>query len=564
MPRTAKQAQIEQQDQLQNGTPKMTVQQLKTELKQKGLPTSGVKDELMQRYVQAMSEFQTGDNTEDIEDVVEDESESDDDLQAVGRYESWALGEVQSELKRRSLPTKGTKAKLIESLIADDLMAKQQQTKSDTAQMGSKLQQSSSNSLAKKVAKVEQKVLADGGTTKVDQELSLLYQPVTTCYYFVLALQDYSLSFVRYLLEHKSYLFIAMIIAGVSAAGTLLDNPYQSQFVLAESLISWYLWWIVLGVASSIGLGTGLHTFVLFLGPLIAEVTVFAYECPSLDFDLHGSDAFICRNSYNGKVVLLNVYKKIMFEALAWGIGTAIGELPPYFVARAAALAGQSGSGQAEEELDDIERLQKIPKSQRTVWDKLKLFMFEAMKKAGFMGILLCASIPNPLFDLAGITCGHFLVPFSTFFGATLIGKAFFKASLQTWSVIFVFSKSSLDKLLAVVKKFNPQLHMIISKFLAEQRLAFSRPSGVKVPNASTSSVISTLWNSVIFLMIMYFLQSIVVSIASAKRRASLSSQVAATTGKSDAQTVGTPSKAVKKPKKSPSSTRKTPSKSKK
>ena len=35
---------------------------------------------------------------------------------------------------------------------------------------------------------------------------------------------------------------------------------------------------------------------------------------------------------------------------------------------------------------------------------------------------LLLASIPNPLFDLAGITCGHFLVPFWTFFGATLIG----------------------------------------------------------------------------------------------------------------------------------------------
>jgi len=39
--------------------------------------------------------------------------------------------------------------------------------------------------------------------------------------------------------------------------------------------------------------------------------------------------------------------------------------------------------------------------------------------------------IPNPLFDLAGITCGHFLVPFSTFFGATLIGKAVIKMHIQ-------------------------------------------------------------------------------------------------------------------------------------
>lgn len=39
--------------------------------------------------------------------------------------------------------------------------------------------------------------------------------------------------------------------------------------------------------------------------------------------------------------------------------------------------------------------------------------------------------IPNPLFDLAGITCGHFLVPFWTFFGATLIGKAVIKMHIQ-------------------------------------------------------------------------------------------------------------------------------------
>ena len=39
--------------------------------------------------------------------------------------------------------------------------------------------------------------------------------------------------------------------------------------------------------------------------------------------------------------------------------------------------------------------------------------------------------IPNPLFDLAGITCGHFLIPFWTFFGATLIGKAVIKMHIQ-------------------------------------------------------------------------------------------------------------------------------------
>ena len=39
------------------------------------------------------------------------------------------------------------------------------------------------------------------------------------------------------------------------------------------------IWWVGLGVASSIGLGTGLHTFVLYLGPHIAKVTMATNEC---------------------------------------------------------------------------------------------------------------------------------------------------------------------------------------------------------------------------------------------------------------------------------------------
>lgn len=53
-------------------------------------------------------------------------------------------------------------------------------------------------------------------------------------------------------------------------------------------------WWLMLGVLSSIGLGTGLHTFVLYLGPHIAKVTMAAEECRSLMFETAGPMAFIC------------------------------------------------------------------------------------------------------------------------------------------------------------------------------------------------------------------------------------------------------------------------------
>jgi hypothetical protein len=41
-------------------------------------------------------------------------------------------------------------------------------------------------------------------------------------------------------------------------------------------------YWVILGVASSIGLGTGLHTFVLYLGPHIAKVAIIATTCGHL------------------------------------------------------------------------------------------------------------------------------------------------------------------------------------------------------------------------------------------------------------------------------------------
>ena len=80
-----------------------------------------------------------------------------------------------------------------------------------------------------------------------------------------------------------------------------------------------------------------------------------------------------------------------------------------------------------------------------------KLFMHDLVKRVGFFGILAAASIPNPLFDLAGITCGHFLVPFWTFFGATLIGKAIIKTHIQQFFIIFLFSKQYVDMLLAAL-----------------------------------------------------------------------------------------------------------------
>ena len=132
-----------------------------------------------------------------------------------------------------------------------------------------------------------------------------------------------------------------------------------------------------------------------------------------------------------------------------WGAGTALGELPPYFVARAHRLAGEEEEElppDVAKELKGTDSSAPAPVVQRKSFaQRMRAHMIHLVTRAGFIGILGCASIPNPLFDLAGITCGYSLVPFWTFFGATLIGKAIVKMHIQKLFVIVAFNENYVE-----------------------------------------------------------------------------------------------------------------------
>jgi membrane protein YqaA with SNARE-associated domain len=123
-------------------------------------------------------------------------------------------------------------------------------------------------------------------------------------------------------------------------------------------------------------------------------------------------------------VPLHKVLLQVQLEAVLWGLGTTLGELPPYFVSRAARL-----SGQRVKEFDDL--MNPEESGSTGLFDLLKRWTILRFHEFGFFTILLFASVPNPLFDLAGIMCGQFLVPFWKFFLASLIGKALIKTHIQ-------------------------------------------------------------------------------------------------------------------------------------
>ncbi|XP_038670584.1 vacuole membrane protein 1 isoform X3 [Scyliorhinus canicula] len=191
-----------------------------------------------------------------------------------------------------------------------------------------------------------------------------------------------------------------------------------------------------------------------------------------------------------------------------WGAGTAIGELPPYFMARAARLSGTETDEEFEEILERDQSAEDLP-------TRAKLAVQNLVQKVGFFGILACASIPNPLFDLAGITCGHFLVPFWTFFGATLIGKAIVKMHIQKLFVIIMFSKHIVEQmvsLIGAIPGLGPSLQKPFREYLEAQKTKLHHKSGDAIE--ASENWLSWTFEKVVIIMVCYFILSIVNSMA--------------------------------------------------
>ncbi|XP_064856455.1 vacuole membrane protein 1-like isoform X5 [Oncorhynchus nerka] len=281
--------------------------------------------------------------------------------------------------------------------------------------------------------------------------LVLWRRPIITLHYFLLetfiTLKEWTLKLWR----RRGTVFLFLVLCSLLSLAYSTEGAHQKYVQYLEKRFLWCAYWVGLGILSSVGLGTGLHTFLLYLGPHIASVTLAAYECGSTDFpEPPYPDQIICPETggMEGSISLWSIISKVRLEACMWGAGTAIGELPPYFMARAARL---SGADPDDEDYEEFEEMLGQAETAQDFVTRAKLGVQNMVQKVGFFGILACASIPNPLFDLAGITCGHFLVPFWTFFGATLIGKAIIKMHIQKLFVIITFSKHIVEQMVSLI-----------------------------------------------------------------------------------------------------------------
>ncbi len=183
-------------------------------------------------------------------------------------------------------------------------------------------------------------------------------------------------------------------------------------------------------------------------------------------FGMSTTELFPCalgvrRSCEPGEVTYAQLLLKALPPSLLWGLGTALGEVPPYLLARAAARASKanlvaSGRGASRHSGSMLERT--------------KAWMEHVLRRRGFWGLVALSAWPNSLFDFVGVCCGHFgsassasprlsthsaadacpLLPlplrlprtvrFSTFLAGTLLGKGVIKASWQAALFTMAFS----------------------------------------------------------------------------------------------------------------------------
>jgi hypothetical protein len=89
------------------------------------------------------------------------------------------------------------------------------------------------------------------------------------------------------------------------------------------------------------------------------------------------------------RVPLTSILPQVQLEAILWGIGTALGELPPYFISRAASISGSTVDGM--EELDGSST--EDSGFMATHLNRVKRWLLTHSQHLNFFTVLVLASV---------------------------------------------------------------------------------------------------------------------------------------------------------------------------
>ena len=155
-----------------------------------------------------------------------------------------------------------------------------------------------------------------------------------------------------------------------------------------------------------------------------------------------------------------------------------------------------------------------------SVFDRMKLWMIQFLEKYGFWAVLAFAAWPNMAFDMCGIACGHFEMPFWTFFGATFIGKALIKINMQSVFFITMFNEKSLNKLIDYLEHFGfASMSDAATDFFETQRNVILGNVDEAESAQKGTPIFKVLWSVIVTAFIVMFIGSTIQIFAQQKQK---------------------------------------------
>ena len=197
--------------------------------------------------------------------------------------------------------------------------------------------------------------------------------------------------------------------------GYIITSYYFERINYLNLFVINSLYWIIIGILSTIGFGFGLQTGLLFLSPHLIN-----------NYNQLNSTSDLVNDGVNNN--LLICYIRCLDTVVLWGIGTALGELPPFLLAKHYC-----------ENSENSETTKLINKYKNNVIFKK---MTKYLKKYRFVSIVLFSSWPNITFDMCGLMCGYYNFKLHQFLIPTLIGKSLIKAPIQAFMMLYIYSNN--------------------------------------------------------------------------------------------------------------------------
>ncbi|CAB1434769.1 unnamed protein product [Pleuronectes platessa] len=118
-----------------------------------------------------------------------------------------------------------------------------------------------------------------------EQETLVLWKrPLLTLHYFSLELLISLREWIQRLWQQRQTVFGLLIRLPLLSIAYCIEGTHEKYVRCMGRKTLWCACWVSLGILWSVGLGTGLYTFLLYLEPHIASVTLSAYASGSVDF----------------------------------------------------------------------------------------------------------------------------------------------------------------------------------------------------------------------------------------------------------------------------------------